>query len=869
MKDQIIILGFLSHFPVAGVAWQTIHYLIGFQRLGFDVYYVEAHGCTPSKLMRTETDDGAACAAAYVANVMRRFGLHDQWAYHARYPESRYFGLSQSKLEELYRSATLIINLHGSHIPLPELAATGRLVYLETDPVEVEIDLFLQKQPTLDYLAPHAAFFTYGENLGQPDCLVPKPERFRFIPTRQPVIMDFWEGHGHGDATTFTTIGNWRQPWREVQFQGEVYRWSKHFEFRKFIDLPRRVRQPFELALSSYDEQDQRLLESHGWQVRPGLEISHDLDHYRRFIGSSRAEFTVAKDQNVRLRSGWFSDRAVTYLAAGRPVVTQETAFSNLLPTGEGLFAFTTEAEIIAAIDAINTNYDRQRQAAQEIAREYFSYEVVLGKLLRDLGRSRTTRRLPDLELEVRSENQAADLERAQTSADGLRRPGQTRIAGSTQPASLPASLALAAISRWPTRLPESTLRTALALPVPVARTGFWRSSKPARASEMPSVGSRLHTASIIVVTYNGLPYTKMCLTSLLLSGWRGQDQLIVVDNGSSDGTVPYLRELARLNPSVQIVFNERNRGFAAANNHGLLLATGEVLILLNNDTIVSEGWRDGLSRWLEDSRIGMVGPVTNHACNEARIDAPYRTYGEMVRFSREYNTKHQGELIDVRMLAMFCAAMRRDVFARIGLLDEQFEVGMFEDDDYCQRMRAASLRVVCVEDVFVHHFGQAAFGELCVTGAYDRVFNANRHRFETKWGAPWQPHQHRITPEYQGLRRRIRDTAAACLPPGATVVVISKGDAELVGLKGLQGWHFPQTEDGRYANHYPAHSAEAIAQLESLRVKGGGFLLIPKPALWWLDYYGDFKSHLENHCRLVVREEETCLIYDLGGAHV
>src|SRR5690349_6799368 len=233
---KVAVLGFLSHFPVAGVAWQTIHYLIGLQRLGLDVYYVEAHGCSPSKLMESETDDGPVRAAAYISNIMTRFGLGDRWAYHALY-DGRHFGLSALQLADLYKSAALILNLHGSHLPRPELTDSNRLVYLETDPVDVEIDLFHGNPATVDYLTPHCAFFTFGENLGKPDCLVPTPARFNFLPTRQPVVLDFWNSNG-GDAATFTTIGNWKQPWREISYKGEVYRWSKHLEFQKFLTLP-------------------------------------------------------------------------------------------------------------------------------------------------------------------------------------------------------------------------------------------------------------------------------------------------------------------------------------------------------------------------------------------------------------------------------------------------------------------------------------------------------------------------------------------------------------------------------------------------------------------------------------------------------
>jgi hypothetical protein len=167
---------------------------------------------------------------------------------------------------------------------------------------------------------------------------------------------------------------------------GELYRWSKHFEFMKFLDLPSRTSQRLELALAGCDVEDRRLLEQHGWRIRDASEVSCDLDVYREYIGGSRAEFTVAKDQNVRLRSGWFSDRSATYLAAGRPVVTQDTGFSHVLPTGQGLFGFSTMDEAVAAVDAINSDYQRHSRAASELARAYFDSDLVLTRLLEDCG---------------------------------------------------------------------------------------------------------------------------------------------------------------------------------------------------------------------------------------------------------------------------------------------------------------------------------------------------------------------------------------------------------------------------------------------------------------------------------------------------
>lgn len=388
-RPKIVLLGMMTRMPVAGVVWQTMHYLVGLERLGYDVYYVEAHACTPSTFIEREDEDGSDRAANFVANVMRRFDLGGRWAYQALHADGRCLGLSEGQLRELYRSAALIINLHGGTIPLPEHYATGRLVYLETDPVEVQMELYHNRQTTIDFLAPHCAFFSFGENFGRPDCRMPLSERFHFRPTRQPVVMDFWKSAGGQAGDVWTTIGNWQQPHRQIRFNGEVYHWSKHYEFLKFLDLPQRSGQPFELALGKCQEPDQRMLEGRGWRPRSAADLSNDIDAYRQYVGQSHGEFTVAKDQNIRLRSGWFSDRSACYLAAGRPVITQDTGFGNVLPTGAGLFCFSTMEDILAAIDRVNSDYKAHCRAAREVALEYFDAEAVLGRLLDQVGLSR------------------------------------------------------------------------------------------------------------------------------------------------------------------------------------------------------------------------------------------------------------------------------------------------------------------------------------------------------------------------------------------------------------------------------------------------------------------------------------------------
>jgi glycosyltransferase involved in cell wall biosynthesis len=189
------------------------------------------------------------------------------------------------------------------------------------------------------------------------------------------------------DARYFTTIGNYRQEGGDVEWQGSVYHWSKHHEWERFLELPRRTSQPFELAMMPDDARDRERLQREGWRLVAPLAMSLDVfGTYPGFIRSSRGEFTVAKDQNVRLRSGWFSERAVCYLASGKPVVTQDTGFSNVLPTGEGLFAVDDVEQAAEAVDRINADYERHCRAARKLAVEYFGATAVAGRLLSAVG---------------------------------------------------------------------------------------------------------------------------------------------------------------------------------------------------------------------------------------------------------------------------------------------------------------------------------------------------------------------------------------------------------------------------------------------------------------------------------------------------
>ena len=268
--------------------------------------------------------------------------MPDAWAFRPAYRSGECHGITSAKLDELYRTCDALLNVVGATDLRDEHLAARFRVYVECDPVIAELQLANGDPHTAVALSNHHAIVTYGENFGSADCGVPL-NGHRYGKTRQPVDLDLWPMAYELEARFFTTIGNYRQDGNDVEYNGEIYHWSKHHEWEKFLDLPRHTSQPFELGMLPDDPADRQRLEAHGWKLVPPFRMSLDVfGDYPAYFRRSRAEFTVAKDMNVRLRSGWFSERDACYLACGKPVVAQDTGFGNILPTGEGLFAFTT-----------------------------------------------------------------------------------------------------------------------------------------------------------------------------------------------------------------------------------------------------------------------------------------------------------------------------------------------------------------------------------------------------------------------------------------------------------------------------------------------------------------------------------------------
>jgi hypothetical protein len=377
-----VVLGIAAQYPLAGVTWQAVHYLEGLRAVGCEVFYVEDSGAPPYDPVRGGIAAEASGNVAFLAAVMHRLALDEQWAYWDAQADV-WHGMARERVARLYGEVDAIFNLCGATHPRAEHHQGARLCYVETDPVVEQMRVANGDPRTIAFLAEHDVLFTYGELLGRPSCAVPL-ERFAWIPTRPPVMLDAWTPAPPGAA--YRSIATWENKGKDVTFRGETYQWTKHRNFVRMIDVPRRSGVPFELAMDPLDDGVRRELAAHGWTLVDPRPLSADLDRYREFIEGARGEFTVAKDIYVRPRSGWFSDRSVCFLAAGKPVVTQETGFGEIVPTGRGLLSFATPEEAVAAVCAVERDPAAHGRAAREIAAEYFGAERVLGAMLDAAG---------------------------------------------------------------------------------------------------------------------------------------------------------------------------------------------------------------------------------------------------------------------------------------------------------------------------------------------------------------------------------------------------------------------------------------------------------------------------------------------------
>jgi hypothetical protein len=373
MGLKIVCSGHLVRHPVGGHSWHHLQYLVGFQRLGHEVTFVEHYGWPNSCYDPTCNNMTAepTYGIDYLLNLLRPHGLEDHWCYLAENGTS--YGMRRDRLAQLCRECDVYFNLSGINW-IPEFEHCRRRVLVDTDPVFTQIGGHGLGGPFSRY----HTLFTYGENVHRSICDMPTGGEY-WVPTRQPVVPDLWPVEVGDPYAPLTTVVNW-SAYGDRKHEGRIYG-QKDREFEPFFSLPRDTGEAMEMAVNAPLAVRERLTEG-GWRLTDPLEVTQTPWSYQRYLRSSRAEFGVAKHGYVSTRCGWFSDRSSGYLATGRPVIVQDTGFSEFLPCGEGLLAYRTPHEAVVAIRRFDSNYGAHCRAARAVAEEYFDARRVLTDLL-------------------------------------------------------------------------------------------------------------------------------------------------------------------------------------------------------------------------------------------------------------------------------------------------------------------------------------------------------------------------------------------------------------------------------------------------------------------------------------------------------
>jgi hypothetical protein len=394
--SRVVVSGALANKPFnGGNAWTRMSWVAGFQRLGFEVSFVEeiaARDCVDAAGQITTFENSVNLA--WFREALERFGIGHAGSLVFENGE-KVFGVPPSELARRAPETALLFNISG-HLTHAEIkSGIGCKVYYDDDPGFTQ---FWEAEGNGGVrLEGHDFYFTIGENIGTPDCAIPV-HRNRWRHTRAPVVLDHWPfvrvtRGGAGSAARkgagfdrFTTVASWRGAYGAVEFQGKSYGVKAH-EFRRFVELPRRTGREFEIALQidPSDAKDLENLRANGWRIADPVAATGTMDAFQRYVQASDAEFSVAQGVYVHTNSGWFSDRTVRYLASGKPALVQDTGFGRHLPVGEGLLAFRTIEEAIDGVESIIRDYSRHAMAARAIAEDHFDSDKIISKLASEI----------------------------------------------------------------------------------------------------------------------------------------------------------------------------------------------------------------------------------------------------------------------------------------------------------------------------------------------------------------------------------------------------------------------------------------------------------------------------------------------------
>jgi hypothetical protein len=379
---RIVVLGYFVRGPLGGMVWSNLQYLVGLAQLGHDVFFLEDSDDYPSCYdpVKDTIDIDPSYGLRFAANTFERVGLAERWAFHDAHT-SRWLGPCADRVQEICHSADLLLNLCGMNPMRSWWAEIPVRVFLDEDPAFTQIR-HLTDPGARELARQHTAFLSFGANIGTAASLIPD-DGFPWKPTRQPVVLERLEVTPGPVDGKLTTVMIWESyPARE--FQGVRYG-MKAESFQPYLDLPKKVGSIFDLGAGG-PSVPKALLRSHGWNWLDPRGPTRDPWTYLQFIRGSKAEFGVAKHGYVTSHSGWFSERSLCYMGCGRPVLIQDTGFSDWLPIGRGVLAFNSPDEALAAIEELNGHYEYHCGSARAVAEEYFDAPEVLEELLEQVG---------------------------------------------------------------------------------------------------------------------------------------------------------------------------------------------------------------------------------------------------------------------------------------------------------------------------------------------------------------------------------------------------------------------------------------------------------------------------------------------------
>jgi len=373
------LLGYIIRGPMGGMTWHHLQYMLGLHQMGHEVYFLEDSGDTFYSCydpVRNVTDPNPAYGLQYAKRVFEKFGFNDRWGYYNHHQKKWHGPIAQNALE-IIKHADILLNLSCSNVLRPWLQDIPVRALIDTDPVFTQVRNLTDAE-RFQFSKQHSSFFTYGENFSQLGCYMPDDE-LPWEPTRQPVVLSAWPVTPGNAKAPFTTVMKWES------YPGKKYK-NRHYgmkseSFNPYMAIPKKTHSIMEIAVSDSSAPRQSLM-LNGWRLSSAQKISGDPWHYQEYIQKSKAEFSIAKHGYVEARTGWFSERSAGYLASGRPVVLQDTGFSDWLYGDCGVVPFSNIDEALVAVEDVNNNYAMHSRAARELAETYFSSDKVLTELL-------------------------------------------------------------------------------------------------------------------------------------------------------------------------------------------------------------------------------------------------------------------------------------------------------------------------------------------------------------------------------------------------------------------------------------------------------------------------------------------------------